>query len=295
MKKILITGGSGFMGKNLVEHFSKNPKKYDILSPSHTELDLLDKAAVDDLFKKNKIDIIIHAANIGGKRNQNPNEDELKENLRIFFNIIEHKDEVKRIIFLGSGAEYGRTRNLADIKESDFGKIIPSDDYGFYKYACSKYIEKSDNIINLRIFGIFGKYEDYNVRFISNLICRDLNSLPIEINQNRVMDYICINDFCRIIEHFIENNPKEKFYNIGAKEHVDLISIAKKIEKISEKKFDIKIKKQGFDKEYTCNNKKLLKELKNFKFTDFKIALKELYSYYHQNKTLINKEELTKY
>ncbi|MCR4323984.1 MAG: NAD-dependent epimerase/dehydratase family protein [Nanoarchaeota archaeon] len=288
--KILLTGGSGFIGKNLVEYLSK---KYDLLAPSHSELDLTDKGGVDEYFKKNKIDVVVHAAAIGVKRNAKNIENSVKDNLKMFFNIIENKDRVQKIIFIGSGAEYDNTRDLINIKESEFGKIIPGGDYGFYKYVCSKYIENSDKIINLRIFGLFGKHEDYNLRFISNIICRELYNLPIEINQNRVMDYMYIEDFFKIIENFIRNEPKRKFYNVGG-EKCDLLSLAEKIKKISGSDFEIILKKEGLSKEYTGNNTNLLSELKDFKFTDIDTALKELYDWYSLNKSKINKEELLK-
>lgn len=287
---ILLTGGSGFIGKNLREYLSED---YTILTPTHAELELTDKIAVDGYLKKNKIDIIIHTAAIGVKRNTPQINDALKRNLKIFFNIAENSHKVKKIIFLGSGAEYDMTRDIAQIKESEFGRVVPSDDYGFYKYVCSKYIETSKNIINLRLFGVFGKYEPYEVRFISNIICRDLCGLPIEINQDRVMDYIYVLDLCRIIEYFIKNESKEKFYNVGG-ERCRLSALAEKIKKISKHDFNIIIKKEGYSKEYTCNNTLLLRELKNLEFTEMETALKELYEWYVSNKANINKENLLK-
>ena len=107
------------------------------------------------------------------------------------------------------------------------------------------------------------------------------------------MDYIYITDFCKIIEYFINNNPKEKFYNIGGG-RCDLLSLTEKIKRISKHDFNITIKKQGLDREYTCDNTNLLKELKNFKFADINITLKEIYDWYNLNKSNISKEELLK-
>lgn len=285
---ILITGGSGFIGKNLKEYFSE---KYFVLAPTHSELDLTDKNSVDKYFKENKVDIIIHTANLGGKRNEVLVGEILKENLKIFLNIFEKRNQVKKILFIGSGAEYDKNRNLVNVKESEFGNVIPSDDYGFHKYICSRYIETSKNIINLRVFGIFGKYEDYGTRFISNIICRELYNLPIEINQNRIMDYIYIKDFCRIVEYFIENAAKEVFYNIGG-EKCNLLWLVNKIKEISKREFEVLLKKPGFDREYTCNNSRLLKELKNFKFTPLEKAIEELYDWYTANRVTIIKDKI---
>ncbi len=292
MKKILITGGSGFIGKNLVEHLSK---KYEVYAPLHNELDLLEESSVDEFFKNNKFDIVIHAAVKGGSRKLLSFPEMLKNNLKIFFNLLKNKDSYKKMIFIGSGAEYDKSREIKEAKEEDSEKNIPSEDYGFYKYLCSKYIEMSENIINLRVFGIFGKHEDYETRFVSNIICRVVFDLPVEMNQNALFDYVYADDLCRIIEYFIENEAKYKSYNIGGERHFELLEIAEMIKKISKKDFKIEIKNHGMNKEYTCDNSRLRKELKDFKFSDIETTIKELYDWYLENKDNIKKENLLTY
>jgi len=295
-KNILVTGGSGFIGRNLVEHLSKN-KNYKILSPKHNELELLDENAVEDFFAENKIDIVIHAAHFGGNRKLTECRDSLKRNLMMFFNIVSNSRYYGRMIFFGSGAEYDKRLDLRQVKEEDFGKHTPEDDYGFVKFICSKYIEeaKNDKIVSIRPFGVFGKYEDYDVRFISNIICRALFDLPVEMNQNMLLDYVYIGDVCRIIEHFIEHEPKRRFYNLGSGEHMNLLALAEKIKQICGKDFEIKIKKEGMNKEYTCNNSRLVKEMPEFKFTPIEESLRELYAWYKDNKEKIKKDDLLRY
>ena len=46
MLKILLTGRSGFIGRNLMEYFTRMPNKYCIDSPSHSQLDLTDESEV---------------------------------------------------------------------------------------------------------------------------------------------------------------------------------------------------------------------------------------------------------
>lgn len=290
--KILITGGNGFIGKNLKEYLEK---KYYVYSPSHQELDLLNGNKVREYLENNNFDIVIHAAVKGGSRKQPTFQDMLKNNLLMFFNIAQNKHLYKRMIFLGSGAEYDKKYDIIQVKEEDFGKKVPDDDYGFYKYICSKYIQSSDNVINLRLFGIFGKYEDYDIRIISNLICRALLNLPIEINQNAVFDFIDIQDFCKIVEYFILNNPKEKFYNIGNGKPIQLIEIANIIKKISGKNFEITLKKHGLNKEYTCNNSKLINEMKKINFTSIEQSIENLFNWYSKNKGNIKKQDLLSY
>ena len=52
MTKILLTGGSGFIGRNLYEQLRD---KYDILAPRHKELDLLNLSSLQEFVKKNNI------------------------------------------------------------------------------------------------------------------------------------------------------------------------------------------------------------------------------------------------
>jgi len=265
------------MGRNLTEKFKK---KYNLLTPSHDKLDLLDEKAVDKFFKKNKIDVVINCAIVGGSRNEEHVNSAISNNLRIFFNLLKNKDRYKKVIHLGSGAEYDKSKPIIKVKESDFEKTIPKDEYGFFKYICSKYIEKERDIVCLRIFGLFGKYEDYRYRFISNAIVNNLKGLPIAMNQNVFFDYTYINDFVRIVDYFINHRAEQKFYNIGTGKKIDILTIANKINKVADKKSKITIKNRGLNYEYTCDNSRLMGELKKFKFTDFDQSLKELYNWY---------------
>lgn len=279
-KTILLTGASGFIGKNILEKLNSS---YTFLSPRHIELNLLDEQAVDKFFSSHSIDIVIHAAVVGGSRKEEYENNMLEQNLRMFFNIVKNKKKFKKMINFGSGAEYDKSKPIRKIKEVDFGKSIPKDEYGFFKYICSKYIEGIDNIVSLRIFGLFGKYEDYRYRFISNAILDHINGKGILINQNVYFDYLYIDDFIKIVDYFIKNNTKEKFYNIGTGQTIDLKTIALKINKLTRSQASISIKSPGLNKEYSCNNSRLLKELKNFPLTNIDTAILELYEWYKKN------------
>lgn len=279
-KTIFITGAGGFIGRNLKEKFEK---KYNLLTPGHKELDLLNEKAVDNFFKRNKIDVVINCAVIGGSRKEEHVESALLGNLRIFFNLLKNKQKYKKMIHFGSGAEFDKSKPIIRVKETDLGIRIPKDEYGFFKYVCSKYIEKEKDIVCIRIFGLFGKYEDYRYRFISNAIINNLKGLSVSMNQNVFFDYVYIDDFVRIVDYFINHNAKNKFYNIGTGKKIDLLTIAKKINEIADKKSTISIKNKGLNNEYTCDNARLKKELKNFLFTDFDESLKELYNWYRNN------------
>lgn len=285
-KTVFVAGANGFIGKNLKEQL-KN--KYNLLTPGHNQLDLLDEQAVSDFFNKNKIDTVINCAVIGGSRKEEEVSSALYNNLKIFFNLLKNKNKYKKMIHLGSGAEYDKRKPIINVKESDFDKTIPQDEYGFFKYVCSKYIEKEKNIVCLRIFGIFGKFEDYRYRFISNAIINNIKGLPITINQNVFFDYLYIDDFVKIVDYFISNNVKKKFYNVGTGKKTDILTIAKNINTISKKPSKIIVKNKGFNMEYTCNIQNLLKEYKSLKFNSFDSSLKQLYNWYKKNKNTYEK------
>ena len=170
-KTILITGSTGFIGKNLAE-FLEGKKEYDLLRPSHSQLELLDPEKVSEFVEGNSIDVIVHCAAVGGTRKtayDKGKTDVVAKNLRMFFNIARCLGKA-RMVHLGSGAEYGREHCKPRVKEEFFDAHVPEDAYGFSKYVCSKYIEKADNLVCLRPFGVFGRYEDYSFKFISNAI-----------------------------------------------------------------------------------------------------------------------------
>lgn len=288
-KRILITGSSGFIGKNLKASLRD---KYILYTPSHKELDLLDHNKLNNFFRNNKVDIVINCAAVGGSRPEEYEEQSLTNNLKIFFNIANNSRYYKKLIHFGSGAEYDKSKPIMKAKEEQFGKNIPLDDYGLSKYICSQYIDKSDNIINLRLFGLFGKYEDYRYRFISNAICRNLFKLPITIKQNVYFDYVYIKDFTKIVDFFIEKNPKYKFYNVGAGRPISLLDIANKINKISDNRSKIIVSCKGLGNEYTADNSRISKEIKNLEFTDFDEGLLELYNWYNKNLSKIDKRQL---
>ena len=289
-KRVLVTGGSGFIGRNLVEQLSK---KNEISAPGHSELDLSDQRAVESYLKGKDFDVIVHAAGVGVSRRNAGMPDMLGMNLRQFFNIERCSGMFGRLIQLGSGAEYDKSRPLVKVKETEFGKRVPLDDYGFFKYICSRRIESMDNAVCLRIFGCYGKYEDYGTRFISNAICNAILGLPITINNRNVFfSYLYVNDLALVIDRFIQKEPKQKFYNVAPEKAVDLLAIAKKVIGVSGKDLEIDVKNNGLGPEYSADSSRLKKELPDFKFTRIEAGIKELYKWYEENKNTIDRSRL---
>ena len=111
--KILLSGASGMVGRNVTG--SLHNQKYDLLPPSHKELDLLDKNAVTDYLEKNRPDMVIHAAGtVGGiVANSRQPLKFLVENLDMGRNIIYGADKagVKKFLNLASSCMYPRNHD----------------------------------------------------------------------------------------------------------------------------------------------------------------------------------------
>jgi UDP-glucose 4-epimerase len=273
--KILVTGSNGFIGANIKEFFQK---KYDIYSPKRESLNLLDFANVENYIKKNLFDVVIHCGVTLTSVN---------ENLKMYLNFEKCSKFFGKMICIGSGAEFDKRYYIPKMKEDYFGKYVPekSDIYGYSKYLIAKDImEKNKNIYNLRVFGIFGKYEDYRRRFISNNICRKLIGANISINKNTYFDYMYIKDFCKILEIFIKTKPLENTYNISTGKVVDFISLAKIINNIEFDGSDIEIKNNGLNPEYSGDNRKFSNEFGIYEFIDYKTSIEELF-YWYKNKS----------
>lgn len=291
MKKILLTGGSGFIGRNILESYLS--QKYDIVAPRHTEVDIADTESVDNFFKNKKFDVVLHTAVKPGHRAALDKSNLFYTNVRMFENLERNKDKFGKFINFGSGAVYDVSKNNSGVSESDIYKNMGVDEHSFTKYVVHKQIDNLPGFVDLNIFGIFGKYEDYSIRFISNAICKSLFNLPITLRQNRRFSYLYVNDLPKILDWFIENDTKYKSYNIVPDTHTDLADIAYAVSKVSGNK-DIKIANDGYGLDYYGSNARLKNEFKDVYFTPMETAIAELYDWYRKNINLIDKQKLTK-
>jgi UDP-glucose 4-epimerase len=283
---VLITGGSGFIGKNLVESLKG---KYEILSPSRQDLDLLDDRAIRRYFIDHHIDVVVHSATTPGHRNAKPVADLALRNQKMFFGLARNRDRYGKLIFLSSGAVYDMRHYLPNMKEEYFDTHVPVDEHGFSKYVCAKYIEEADKIVELRLFGVFGKYEDYEIRFISNAICKAIMGLPITIKQNRTFDYLYVEDLAMVVDHFIMHEAQYKTYNVTSGETMDLRSLAEIVSQTSGEKTEILIKEEGWGIEYSGDNSRLRESLPHLHFTPLSRSIPSLYAWYENNRHVINK------
>lgn len=303
MKNVAILGARGFVGKSLNKYLDG---RYNVLPITRADFNLLDSDAVKSFLQKKKIDVVINCANQGGSRKtgyDSEKSDVIGNNLKMFFNIEKCLTKDMKLINFGSGAQYNKARDLIKVKEDEIGNVIPADDYGYSKYVMSKYINncKKENIYNPIIFGLYGRFEDYTFKFISNAIIKNLIKMPIVINQNVIFDYLYVDDFLRIVELLIQNDYTNKEFNITPTESIDLVSIVNIINQCGSYKSEIIVNNEGMNYQYTGDNGRLLENIgSDFKFTSYSDGIYDLYKYYEENLShldidTIREDKLLKY
>ncbi len=289
-KKILLTGGSGFIGQNILESFLA--EKYLITVPTHSQLDLSNTNSVDNFFKDKSFDCVWHTAGKPGHRNSSDLSNLVYTNLRIFENLERNKSHFKKFINFGSGAIYNTDFDITNASEAQRFNKIGTKDHDFCKYVIAKQMEHLENFIDINIFGIFGKYEDWEIRFISNAICKAIFDMPITLRQNRAFSYLYVEDLMPVLELLTENDLKYNSYNIVPSQKTTLLALAELVKKISGKDLDIKVGKNGMGLDYTGDNSRLLTEFPDLKFTMLEKAVFELYNYYEENREKIDSKKL---
>ncbi len=208
MKKILITGSKGFLGKSLVNSLPK--EKYQVIALPRELLDISNNHQVNEWFSKNKVDFIIHTAVKGGRRGQPDNLDQFVTNINMHNNLCNISDKVEGIFVFGSGAEFDRRTDISKAKEESIYSQTPQDFYGLAKSLITKdVIEERENFFSFRLFGCFGALEAEN-RLIKSLIRGIREQSVIKIDGDKEMDFFYIEDVSRAIQFYIDTiNRKE--------------------------------------------------------------------------------------
>jgi GDP-L-fucose synthase len=186
--RIFIAGHKGMVGSALVRFLEK--QEAELITKDRTELDLLNQAAVQVFFKKEKIDqVYLAAAKVGGIYANNTYPAEfIYENLMIQNNVIHNAFfyGVKKLLFLGSSCIYPKNTNQP-IKEEELltGKLEPSNEpYAIAKIAGIKMCESYNrqygkshgidyrSIMPTNLYGPGDNYHPENSHVIPGLIYR---------------------------------------------------------------------------------------------------------------------------
>lgn len=270
-KKILITGASGFIGKNLVNEFiDKNYNVTVILRKKNKSLFKSKKIKYifsNNLFieKKNwwkkklkNIDVVIHLAweaKPPKYQSSRKNFVCLNGSLNIALAALELK--IKKFIGIGTCFEYDIQKNKKlSIKTSLNPKTIyASSKASLYLLLKNIFHNSSTTFVWTRLFYVFGKgdHKAKLIPYIKNQIKLNIN---ININNpNKIKDYINVNEVCRRIRKISTTNRKTKnVYNICSGKGQTIKELVKKISIESNYKFKKitykKIKTRSFDPNY---------------------------------------------
>lgn len=282
MKKLLITGGNGFVGRNLQQGLAGH---YEIFAPSSSHLDISDFDDLWNFIQKNAIELVVHAANM------NPSAESLRKNLLMYQNLQKISTQVERVLYFGSGAEYDKRFPISLVREEEVGRSVPVDDYGLYKYIINQQTKLCHNVFNFRLFGIYGPQEDYFHKFISNLCGKAVLGLPLNVRQNCLFDFMYITDLIPVVLWGLEAKLLYKDYNISTGISVALTDIAQIVRELSGEELPIYVAKEGFALEYTGSPSRLLQEFP-MEFTSIDRGVSHLYQYFLSQRDRLDKVAL---
>lgn len=219
-KKILITGGLGFIGSHIADELindneiviidnlsTGNIKNLKI--PNHPNLKIiqedLQRANLDEILKG--IDYIFHLSAMASVplSIDDPiacNENNLCATIKLLDSAV--KNNVKKVIFSSSSAVYGQNRNMP-LKETE--QPMPTSPYGASKASCELYLRSfydsyGLNYVALRYFNVFGPKQDKNSQYASvipNFISAILNNEQPEIygDGEQTRDFVFVKDIVK--------------------------------------------------------------------------------------------------
>ena len=258
MKRILMTGSTGFIGQNVLPLLQNN--QFDIYAPTRAELNLKSESEVARCLKDGKFDTILHLANpTPGKNSLDSASTMTDDSLRIFLNLYNHSDLYGKMIYSGSGAEFDKSQDIDMITEPECFRSVPKDSYGLAKMAMNHMAIKSSNIYNFRIFGCYGP-GDHESKFITHCIRSVLSGVPITIRKDCYFDYLHVFDLARFLEWGIESDMKMHDYNVTTASPILLSEIARLVVDSMGADNPVQLLSEERNLTYTADNTRILKE-----------------------------------
>jgi UDP-glucose 4-epimerase len=242
--RILVTGGAGFIGSNLVDALSKKKHKITILDNLSSgkkeniskkskfyRADVFDKKSVLAIFKKEKPDVVIHnAAQIDVRMSVADPFFDAKINILGAINVLDScvKTKVKKIVFASSGGTiYGECNAKAPNEES---KINPLSPYGIAKNSVENYIKFYSAIYGLeyailRYGNVYGPRQDSygDAGVIAIFIAKMLYNEDVNIfgDGKQMRDYVYVSDVVNANLKALSKG-KNQIINIGTSKAVSV-------------------------------------------------------------------------
>ena len=290
--KILVTGGSGMVGKHLQEIIP------DAIYISSKQGDLRDIKYTSWLFSCYEPDVVIHlAAKVGGiQDNIKYPADYFDDNVLINTNVLKscHKYNVKQFIGIISTCAYPDVVSSYPMTEKDLFSGPPAKtnfSYGFAKRSLAVQIEAYNkqygtNYSYLIPSNLYSEHDDFTnepkMHFITALLHKIKNSKgTIELlgDGTPLRQFMYAGDFARVIKKVIDKNITESF-NVACPENYSIDKMARIC--LEELGFDYKINylNNNLNGQYRkdVSSEKMMSLLPDFKFTSFNKGIKHVYN-----------------
>ena len=332
MKKVIVTGGSGFIGTNLVNFlirkklFVINIDKLTYSSNKYTDtirnklnykffkLDINDKKKLTALIKKHKPKAIFNlAAETHVDRSIDGPKPFIHTNINGTFNILECLRKLKKkinikLIHISTDEVYGDIKK--NLRSNEKKKYEPSSPYSASKAAADHLVNSYIRTykINAVISNCCNNYGPYQFpeKLIPKMITNIINNknLPVYAKGKNSREWIHVEDHCRALFALYLKGKNGENYNVGSGKNLRNIDLVKKILKVFKKmkykvgsKTKIKFVKDrpGHDFRYALNSKKIKLKLKWKPKINFDKGLKNTVEWYLKNKFFLNKISKKKY
>jgi dTDP-glucose 4,6-dehydratase len=229
-QKILVTGGSGFIGSNLVRELEKRGHEVwvcDLMhscEPNYVRCDIGKFRQVEHLFEEHSFDFVCHAAAEYGRWNgEDYYENVWLTNAVGTKNILRMQEKKRfRMIFFGSAEVYGDYDGVMSEDVMDRIPIRQMNDYAISKWVNELQIINSATMfgtetVRVRLFNLYGPGEHYTPYrgWIPKFIFKALHNEPytVYLGHKRTLEYV--EDICRTLANIIDNFEAGEVYNLG--------------------------------------------------------------------------------
>tara|TARA_R110001592_G_scaffold177378_2_gene417696 strand:+ start:9921 stop:10811 length:891 start_codon:yes stop_codon:yes gene_type:complete len=292
MSRIIVTGGSGLVGKHLQEILP------DAKYLSSKDCDLTDIKMVRWMISSYTPDIVIHlAAKVGGiQDNIKYPADYFDDNVLMSTNILKvcKEYDVKRFVGILSTCIYPNIVETYPMSEEDLfiGPPPPTNfSYAFAKRCLAVQIDaynkqfgtKYNYLIPCNLYGDYDNLHDESkMHFITALLNKIKNAKGKQLNLlgtgKPLRQFMYAGDLARIIKEVIDKDITESF-NVAPDFNYSINEMAKVALEVTGNDYEIVYDRPELDGQYRkdVSNKKLLEIFPNFKFTQLKTGLKQVY------------------
>lgn len=313
LKKVIITGSSGFIGANLARKLIKDGCKTHLLlrkgyvkwriadikddAVVH-EIDMNDRERLAKVIKGIKPDWVFHLAAHGGYSWQKDIDEIIRTNFMATVNLVESclPTGFDAFVNTGSSSEYGFKDHPP--KESEF--LEPNSYYAVAKAAATQYCRyvaqsRNVNIKTLRLYSAYGPFEEPS-RLIPTLIVNGFNNkLPPLVNPGIARDYVYVDDV--VDAYLLAAEKKEKdssgLYNVGTGVQTKLsevVDTACGLLKVSAKPQWGTMPDRIWDTSvWVSDNEKITRELGWEPKYDFRQGFKKTIGWFNENTVFVKK------